>query len=151
MDTQLRDWKAAAERLWVAPAFDHSYAAQLAADIAHLGTDADLQQAAAEAMPYLRAACAKTADRNRKETAQRRFGMVRDALHARTGARFGRRGALEAMTPEERYRSLLGLPLGRRLFGPEISRAYKHAAKKAHPDAGGSQNAFLELVAARTP
>ena len=53
------------------------------------------------------------------------------------------------MTPEEHYRRLLGLPLGRRLFGPEIHQAYKRAAKTTHPDGGGNARAFHELSAAR--
>jgi curved DNA-binding protein CbpA len=44
---------------------------------------------------------------------------------------------------------MLGLPLDRRLFGPEIREAYKRAAKTVHPDAGGSERAFQELCAAR--
>jgi len=43
----------------------------------------------------------------------------------------------------------VGLPLGRRLFGPEINQAYKRAAKTAHPDAGGNEREFLELSKAR--
>ena len=149
MHAQLKDWKLAAESLCSACVFDHVRAAQLALDIMGQSPDPDLRQTAADAEPYLRAACAKTADRHRKETAQRRFAAIRDALHVRAGGRFGRRGTQEAMTPEERYRNVLELPLGRRLFGPEISRAYKQAAKKAHPDGGGSENAFLEVIAAR--
>ena len=53
------------------------------------------------------------------------------------------------LTPEECDRQLLGLPLGRRLSGAEIHRAYKRAAKTAHPDGGGSARQFLELSAAR--
>jgi curved DNA-binding protein CbpA len=41
------------------------------------------------------------------------------------------------------------LPLGRRLSGVEIHRAYKRVAKSAHPDAGGSAHEFQELSAAR--
>ena len=48
-----------------------------------------------------------------------------------------------------RQRRLLGLPFGRRLFGPEIKEAYKQAAKTVHPDAGGSNRAFLDLSEAR--
>ena len=44
---------------------------------------------------------------------------------------------------------MLGLPSGRRLFGPEIQQAYKRVAKKVHPDVGGSEQAFRELSAAR--
>jgi hypothetical protein len=84
--------------------------------------------------------------------ARRRFGAVRDALHALAAPRFGKRRSadeIEMMTPEEHHRRLLGLPLDRRLFGPEIHRAYKRVAKTVHPDAGGSERAFLELSAAR--
>jgi DnaJ-class molecular chaperone len=44
---------------------------------------------------------------------------------------------------------MLGLPLGRRLSAPEIHEAYKHAAKTAHPDMGGSEKEFQELCAAQ--
>ena len=53
------------------------------------------------------------------------------------------------LTPEERYRQMLGLPLGRQLSGAEIHRAFKRAAKTAHPDGGGSAQEFLQLSAAR--
>ena len=69
-------------------------------------------------------------------------------LHALTAPRFGKRGT-GLPTPEEHYRRLLGLPLGRRLFGPEINQAYKRAAETAHPDAGGAEREFLELSKAR--
>ena len=55
----------------------------------------------------------------------------------------------EILTPDDQRRRILGLPLGRRLFGPEIHQAFKRAAKKAHPDAGGNEQAFQELAAAR--
>jgi curved DNA-binding protein CbpA len=64
--------------------------------------------------------------------------------------RFGKRDAAPAsLSAEEHYRQLLGLPLDRRLSAPEIHRAFKRAAKTAHPDAGGDAQAFLELSAAR--
>jgi len=71
-------------------------------------------------------------------------------LHALTLPRFGKRESPDkVLTPEERHRRLLGLPSGRRLFGPEIKEAYKHAAKTVHPDTGDSNRAFLELSVAR--
>ena len=60
-----------------------------------------------------------------------------------------RQAPLKSPTPEQRYRQLLGLPLGGRLSGTEIHRAYKRLAKRAHPDGGGNVKAFLELSAAR--
>ena len=44
---------------------------------------------------------------------------------------------------------MLGLPLGRRLSGPEIHQAYKRVAKRVHPDAGGNAREFQEISAAR--
>jgi hypothetical protein len=150
MDAQLGGWKQAADRLWSGAAFDHREAAALAAEIARDAGEPTLRQRTAQALPSLRAACAKGADRTSKDVAQRRFGAVRDCLHALTGPRFGKRQPGQAMpTENERCRRMLGLPLGRRLFGPEINRAYKQAAKKAHPDVGGDERAFLELSAAR--
>ena len=150
MDAQLRDWKLAVDRLWSAPSLCCREAALLAAEIARQSQEPMLQQAAAQALPSLRGACVKGADRRSKEMARRRLGVVRDALHALSGPRFGKRGsAHEPTTPDENYRRMLGLPPGRRLFGPEIKQAYKQAAKKVHPDVGGSEQAFRELSVAR--
>ena len=80
----------------------------------------------------------------------RRLGVIGDVLHALGTQRFGKRGIdPKPLAPGERYRQMLGLPLGRRLTGPEIHQAYKRAAKTAHPDAGGNARDFLELSAAR--
>jgi DnaJ-class molecular chaperone len=75
-------------------------------------------------------------------------------LHRLTAPQFGKRensatNNAPPPTPEERYRQMLGLPLGRRLSGAEIHQAYKRVAKRAHPDGGGSAREFLELSAAR--
>ena len=150
MDAQVKVWKRAADELAAADAFDHRAAAQLAGEIARRGADATLREAAAQALPSLRAACAKGADQRSKAVAERRFAAVRDVLHALTQPRFGKRGSADkVLTPEERHRRLLGLPLDRRLFGPEINAAFKHAAKTVHPDVGGSERDFLELSEAR--
>ena len=150
MDAHLRDWKIAVEQLWSAPALDYRDAARLVAEIARRNEEPRLQQAAAQALPSLRSACVKGADRRSKVLARRRLSAVRDVLHALTGPRFGKRRKVgEIPTPDEYHRRMLGLPLGRRLFGPEIQQAYKRAAKTLHPDAGGSEQAFTELSAAR--
>jgi hypothetical protein len=151
MDAQVKAWKRAADELAAAAAFDHRAAVELAGEIARRqGADAGLQQAAAQALPNLRAALAKGADRRSKAIAERRFAVIRDALHLLTLPRFGKRESPDkVLTPEERHRRLLGLPLDRRLFGPEINAAYKQAAKRVHPDAGGDQRDFLALSQAR--
>jgi hypothetical protein len=83
-------------------------------------------------------------DRN---VARRRFGAIRDALHALDAPRFGKRAAVPA--PEQQHRLLLGLSPERQLSDPEIQQGYKRAAKRLHPDAGGSTHEFTELSAAR--
>jgi hypothetical protein len=149
MQTQARTWKREVDRLWSAPALDYRKAAQLVAEIAR-SEEARLRQAAAQALPNLRQASQKGANRGAMNLAHRRLGIVRDVLHALDAPRFGRRrGAEEPADPDEDHRRRLGLPLGCRLYGPEIHRAYKRAAKKVHPDAGGSERDFLDLSAAR--
>jgi curved DNA-binding protein CbpA len=53
------------------------------------------------------------------------------------------------LTADERYREMLGLPLGRQLAPTEIHQAFRRSAKRLHPDAGGDAHAFLALSAAR--
>jgi len=123
----LKNWELWIDRLWSAAAIDWHEAARLALDIASAAQDDTLRHAA-----------------------RRRLGVIREALHALTLPRFGKRDAAPAsLSAEEHYRQLLGLPLDRRLSAPEIHRAFKRAAKTAHPDAGGDAQAFLELSAAR--
>jgi hypothetical protein len=149
MDARLREWKSAFDALWSASRLDDRAAARLVADLAR-AEEPELRDAAAQALPSLRAACLKTAGRSVHDLARRRMGTVRDVLHGLTGPRFGkRRAGPEVLTVDEQRRRMLGLPLGRRLFGPEINQAFKRAAKKVHPDAGGTERAFVELAAAR--
>jgi hypothetical protein len=150
MDRQLAEWKLEIERLWSAAAPDYREAARVAEIIARAGEAAMLRQAAAQALPILRSAALESADHTIHDAARRRLGVLREALHALTTPQFGRRAtAVKLPTSEERYRQMLGLPLGRSLSGAEIHRAFKRAAKRAHPDAGGSTREFLELSAAR--
>jgi len=90
MDAQARDWKRMADRLW-ADAFDYREAAQLAADMMRSDI-AGLREAAAQALPGLRASTARIVDRHTREVARRRFDLMRNALHALDMPRFGRRG-----------------------------------------------------------
>ena len=53
------------------------------------------------------------------------------------------------LTAEERARKLLQLPLGSSLAVAEIRQAFRRAAKSMHPDAGGSEEAFRDLIAAQ--
>ncbi len=45
----------------------------------------------------------------------------------------------------EEYRTVLALPLSGTLEITQIKSAYRKAAKKAHPDAGGTQEMFLQI------
>ena len=150
MDKRLSEWKLAVERIWSAAAPDYHNAACLAADLAGASEYVTLQAAATQALSILRSASSEDADQSTRDAARRRLGVIREVLHELTTPRFGKRQTLSKLpTPEECYRQLLGLPLGRRLSGVEIHRAYKRVAKRAHPDAGGSAREFLELSAAR--
>jgi hypothetical protein len=150
MDRQLIEWKLGIERLWPAAALDYRAAERLAAEISTGSADAQLRQAATQALPSLRNASLENADRSTQDEARRRLGAVRDILQALDDSGFGRRGvAPKPLTPEQRYREMLGLPLGRRLARAEIHRAYKRAAKQAHPDVGGNAQDFLALTVAQ--
>ena len=150
MDTQFREWKLAVERIWSAAAPDYGEAVRVASQMANASEEVVLRQAASQALPILRGASHEDADHITKDAARRRLGVIREVLHALITPQFGKRqAAVKLPTPEECYRQLLGLPLGRRLSGVEIHRAYKRVAKRAHPDAGGSAHEFQELSAAR--
>jgi hypothetical protein len=150
MIAQTKQWKHALDELWSAPVLDHIEAAKVVAEIVRHSVDPALGEAAAQALPSLRAAALSRAEGRTKQIASRRLGAIRDMLHALDAPRFGKRqSGGEALSPQDRYRIILGLPLGRRLFGPEIKEAFKRAAKNVHPDAGGSERDFIELKAAR--
>ena len=149
MDKQLTEWKFAVQRLWSAAAPDYRAAERLALDIARSCDEVTLRQAAAQALPALRNAALKKAERSTKDLAWRRLSVLRDVLYARSAPRFGKRDGPVTLTPGERHRQLLGLPLGRRLSGPEIHQGYKRAAKTAHPDTGGNEQKFHALSEAR--
>jgi hypothetical protein len=150
MDRQFWEWKLGVERICSAAAPDYREAARLAAEMAGASGETVLRQAASQALPILRAASASSADPVTRDAARRRLGVIGDVLHTLGTQQFGRRGTDgKPLAPGERYREMLGLPPGRRLSGPEIHQAYKRAAKRAHPDAGGNARDFLELSAAR--
>lgn len=150
MDSKLRQWQLDIERIWQAAAPDWREAARLADVMARTSPEVLLRHAAAQALPILRHAAAEAGDNEIAEAARRRLGIVREVLHTLTTPRFGRRDIpVKTLTPGERYRQLLGLPLDRRLTAAEIHRAYKRVAKTAHPDAGGSAHEFQALSAAR--
>ena len=150
MDSKLSEWQLEVERIWQAAAPDWREAARLADVMARTSGEVILRQAATQALPILRHATAEAADASITEAARRRLGIIREVLHTLLTPRFGRRDIpLPTLAPEEIHRQVLGLPLDRRLSAPEIHRAWKRAAKSAHPDAGGSVQAFQALSAAR--
>jgi len=149
MERQLSEWKAELDRIWSAHAPDFAEAVRLAHSISVASEQETLRHAASQALPILRSAAHPNAEHATRDAARRRLGVVREVLTALATPQFGKRTvALKTLTREERFRELLGLPLGRRLSEGEIHRAYKLLAKRAHPDAGGNAEAFLELSAA---
>jgi len=150
MDRHLKEWKFSVERIRSASAPDYGEAARLVAEIARASEEATLRQAASQALPILRSASAGDADQATLHAARRRLGIISESLIGLSTPRFGRReNRPKPLTPEERYRQMLALPLDRRLSAPEINQAWKRAAKAAHPDAGGSAREFQVLSAAR--
>ena len=150
MDQQLRDWKFAVERLFAADAPDWHEVFAVVTSISGTSENPTLRLAAMQSMPSLRNATSRWADGEAKLVARRRLAIVLEVLNTLSTPQFGRRGiAAKSLTPEERYRQLLGLPPAGYLAATEIHRAFKLAAKTAHPDGGGSERAFLELAAAR--
>lgn len=148
MDETYSAWKRSVDRLWLDPRPDWRAAARLIAEIAGASEDVTVRAAASQALPILRALLGRN-DRATVDVARRRIGTLRNALHAAAMPRFGRRGVTEEETLDARHRRMLGLPLHRRLAATEIHRAYKRAAKTAHPDGGGNGEAFLALAEAR--
>jgi DnaJ domain len=151
MEKRFAEWKLELDRIWSAHAPDYGEAVLLAQLIAGSdeGEEETLRQAASQALPILRRAALEDADHATHNAARRRLGVIREVLSALTAPQFGRRQmALKTLTPEQRYRELLGLPFDRRLSESEIHRAYKLRAKRVHPDAGGDAEAFLQISAA---
>jgi hypothetical protein len=150
MDSKLREWQLDIERVRSADVPDWREAARLVDAMARTSGEVILRQAAAQALPILRRAALETADPGIADAARRRLGIIREVLNTLVTPKFGRRDIpVRVLTPEDRDRQLLGLPLDRRLTLLEIQRAYKRVAKTAHPDAGGSAQDFLALSAAR--
>ncbi len=149
MDRRIAEWKLDLDRIWSAHEPDYGEAVRFAQQIANVSEDEALRQAASQALPILRAAAQEGADHATCVAARRRLGVIRDVLAALTAPQFGRRqAASKSLTAEECFRELLGLPLDGCLSEREIHRAYKLLAKRAHPDAGGSAEAFLRISAA---
>ena len=123
---------------------------RLVEEIARDETDKTLRHAAEQAMPILRQAMLNPANHEFTVAARRRLAVVIEVLHDLATPRFGRRGAtVKPLTAEQRARKMLGLPIGVQLTGPEIHRAFRRAAKTAHPDVGGDEQVFRDLTAAR--
>ena len=149
MDRHIGEWKHAVDRFWQAEGPDWTEVAHVVAAIATCSEEPDLRHAATQAQPSIRNAAANPQDHMTRVVARRRLGVLRDVLHELTAPKFGRRGTEKTLTPEERYREMLGLPLGVRLAATEIHQAFRRTAKRLHPDAGGDAHAFLALSAAR--
>ena len=149
MERHLGEWKHAVDRFWQAEAPDWTEVGHVVAAIAMSAEEADLRHAATQAQPSIRNAAASPQDRMSGVVARRRLGVVRDVLHELSTPKFGRRGTEKILTPEERCREMLGLPLDGRLAAADIHRAFRRSAKRVHPDAGGDARAFLALSAAR--
>jgi len=149
MMERLDSWKLALERLRSASSADWAEVGRLVAEIARMSTDTMLRQAAEQALPVLRQAAGND-DRSVALAAQRRLAVILDVVQDLSAPRFGRRNAMpKKLSREDRARRMLGLPLAVQLTCDDINQAYRRAAKGMHPDQGGSNEAFIDLAAAR--
>ena len=68
-------------------------------------------------------------------------------------ARFSQRGSQRTSFTQKQastvHRQALGLPLEGSLNKRQVTTAYRRLAQKHHPDAGGSQTAFVKITQAR--
>jgi hypothetical protein len=150
MSEQLKHWKLSVERLLSAGEIDWDEVARLATEIAGHAADELLRQAATQAIPILRNAAQGGAEHGVAPAARRRLVILFDVLQELATPRFGmRRAQPKPLTAEERARKLLDLPLDKSLAVGEIRQAFRRAAKLVHPDVGGSEEAFRELIAAQ--
>lgn len=150
MMERIEAWKLNLERLRSAPDADWDEAGRLATEIARGSSDTTLRQAAEQAVPILRQAARDGEADDIAGAARRRLAIIMDVMQGLTAPRFGRRSALpRKLSSEERARKTLGLPLAVQLTCDDIHQAYRRAAKAMHPDHGGSEQAFLDLAAAR--
>src|SRR5512139_528110 len=150
MSERIESWKLALERMRSGHGVDWDEAARIAAEIARGSLDTTLRHAAEQAVPILRQAALDDEEPGIVAAAERRVGVILEVIHGLTAPRFGRRRALpKQMSSEDRARRTLGLPLAVQLTCDDIHQAYRRAAKDMHPDRGGSEQAFLDLAAAR--
>jgi len=150
MNERFEYWKLSLERLRTAPSLDWNKAGRIVAEIARGSTTATLRHAAEQALPAMRQAMHDSANRDIVAAAMRHLEEILEIFHGRVAPRFGRRAVLpEQMAREDRARMTLGLPLAVRLTCEDIHRAYRRLAKTMHPDIGGSEQAFHDLIAAR--
>jgi hypothetical protein len=150
MIAQFESWLVSLERLWLAAPAGWVDAARLAEEIASRSEDSVLRQAATQAIPVLRLALRGGGDAEIADAVRRRLAVVLDRLRELTMPRFGRRGAApKPLSPEDRARKMLDLPIGVQLTCDDIAHAFRRAAKRMHPDAGGDAAAFRDLATAR--
>jgi len=150
MIERIESWKLALERLRSAHSVDWNEAGRLAAEIARGSADATLRHAAEQAVPILRQAALGGEGHDIAVASQHRLAVILEVMNGLTAPRFGRRRALpKQLSSEERARKTLGLPFAVQLTCDDIHQAYRRLAKEMHPDRGGSEQAFLDLAAAR--
>lgn len=79
----------------------------------------------------------------RQEALKHRYQAQREMVEELE--RYNRRKINAQNAIQKEYRMLLNLPEGGTLEIAQIKTAYRKAAKKAHPDAGGSQELFIRI------
>jgi len=143
-------WKIRIDRLRAAQSVNWIEAHAVANDIVCTSSNAALRNAAEHALPLLHRAAAESDDRDLVAAALCCLGRIAEAMNGRSVPCFGQRSVPpERVNHEDRARRALGLPLVVQLSHADVNEAYRRMVKTMHPDHGGSEQAFLELTAAR--
>ena len=143
-------WKVRIDRLRTAQSVNWVEAQVVANDIARTSSNAVLRDAAEQALPLLHRAATESDDRDLVAAALRCLGGIAEAMNGRSAPRFGQRSVPPArVNHEDHARKALGLPPVVQLSHADVNQAYRRMVKIVHPDHGGSEQAFLELTAAR--
>jgi hypothetical protein len=96
---------------------------------------------------------------SRKRWQQDQIGLRHEAIASRRAAQErlhgeqanfdGPRGCTRRQHDDRQHREALSLPLDGQLKPADIKYAFRKLAQKAHPDVGGSHEAFLRISRAR--
>lgn len=85
----------------------------------------------------------------RREAHKKRRAAQEQQFEEQARANSGHQQDQRHRLNEQQYRQALHLPVNGKLEAIQIKTAYRRLAQKAHPDAGGSHEQFIQITQAR--